>query len=164
MVSVQLAFRIWIMWCRGLALAPWGAGQGAQLQRTPHRDPWVRGRWEPSRFSRLDRWERGGCFPHQHHTSVCDRKFEKKERKEKEEKKWQWKGRWRVEWWGRVTGVRNIEEEAEATTVIVAELRHCITANHNACSARGKKGWGKNRRRTLGVQCSRFTFQKSLGR
>lgn len=60
--------------------------------------------------------------------------------------------------------MRNIEEEAEATTVIVAELRHCITANHNACSARRKNGWGKNRRRTLGVQCSRFTFQKSLGR
>lgn len=39
--------------------------------------------------------------------------------------------------------MRNIEEEAEATTVIVAELRHCITANHNACSARRKKGWGK---------------------
>jgi len=44
MVSVQLAFRIWIMWCRGWALTPWGAGLGAQLQQTPHRDPWVRGR------------------------------------------------------------------------------------------------------------------------
>lgn len=32
-----------------------------------------------------------------------------------------------------------IEEEAEATTAIVAELRHCITANHNACSVGEKR-------------------------
>lgn len=46
--SVQLAFRIWIM---RFAAARLSLGRGLdwvpRLGRTPHRDPWVRGRREP---------------------------------------------------------------------------------------------------------------------
>lgn len=155
MVSVQLAFRIWIMWCRGQALTPWGAGLGAQLQRTPHRDPWVRGRWEPLRFSRLDHWECGGCFPHQLHTSVCERKLAKFFKK-------QWKGGWWVGWRGGGIGMWNIEGEAEATTMIVAELWHCITANHNACSVREKER-GKKKKKKEKEAAADLPFKKVWG-
>lgn len=134
MVSVQLAFRIWIMWCRSPALAPWGGGLGARPRRTPHRDPWVRGRWESSRFSRVDHWESGGCFAPRHHTSVCERKLAKNVQRDSEKRGSGWLG-WRD---GRGVGV------AEATTLIVAELRHFQSQRPDVFSG-GKKNGARNK-------------------
>lgn len=42
------------------------------------------------------------------------------------------------------------EEEEEATTVIVAQLRHCITANHNAAPSGEKRKGVKKTEKELG--------------
>lgn len=148
------------MCCRGQALTPWGAGLGAQLQRAPHRDPWVRGRREPPWFSRLNHWECSGCFPHRHHTSACERKLAKWETKKKKDSE---KGDGGCVGGGARSGV----EHRGRTR---SNNRHCgITATLHLCQSqcllcRGKKKGGKNRKRTLGVPlCSRFTFQKKSG-
>lgn len=48
----------------------------------------MRGRWEPPRFLKPDNRERGGCFPHQRHTSryVKGKEHEEGGKKEKSEK------------------------------------------------------------------------------
>lgn len=129
MVSVQLAFRIWIMCCHGQALTPWGAGLGAQLQQTPHRDPWVRGRREPLGSQG---WiiENAAGAPH---TGTIRQRVKENVQNIFKKKKKTVKGRIVGGSAGGI-GVWNIEGEAEATTVIVAQLRHCITDDHNADS------------------------------
>jgi len=172
MVSVQLAFRIWIMCCHGQALAPWGDGLGDQLRRTPHRDPWVRGRREPpavlkARSLRM----RAAVFPHWHHTSSVWKKTSEVMFLFKDSEIGD--GGWLVGGGAREGGDRGVEHRARSSSNDRDSGHNCDGASPPitmpAQSGEEKrKGWkieGEGKKRTLGVQlCSRFTFQKSTGR
>lgn len=118
-------------------------------ERTP-RAPW---------FSRLDHWKCRGCFPHQHHTAVCERKRTiKKKRKIKKKVK---RVSRQVGEGG--SGCWTSKEEADAAT-IVARLRHCITGNHNACTVGEKAGVKKIKKEPWECSCAAdLPFKKILG-